>query len=297
MNIAKLIRRTMMFVFMGALLLGGFGTYVALKARALEEAALESRILLAAARAARSYTSEQLTPILRGDTPNEFHPQSVPSYTAQAIFDRVTEGNPAYTYREVALNPTSPADLPEPFETELINRFRADSTLEELSGLRGSSDTTLFYLARPIRIEDESCLACHSTPDNAPASMVATYGPINGFGWQMDEAVGVQVLTVPVAHELRGAYEMVLLLGSGLFVILMIAYIMISGTIQHHLVDPLAKLTRRAEDASIGSYSSPDQSTDGGSSELLALSNAITRLQSSLRKALAGTASTNSDDS
>jgi hypothetical protein len=297
MNIAKLIRRTMMFVFMGALLLGGLGTYLALKASALEEAALESRVLLAAARASRSYTSEQLTPLLRGDDAAEFHPQSVPSYTAQAIFDRVTEINPAYTYREVALNPTSPTDQPEPFETELINQFRSDNSLEELSGLRGSANTTLFYLARPIRIEDESCLSCHSTPDVAPEAMVSIYGPTNGFGWQMGEAVGVQVLTVPVAHELRGAYEMVLLLGSGLFVILTLAYILISGTIQHHLVDPLARLTQRANDTSIGSNSSSEQWSDEGSSELRSLAEAIARLQSSLRKALSRNGNNQPDDS
>ena len=59
----------------------------------------------------------------------------------------------------------------------------------------------LFYLARPIRITDAQCLACHDRADRAPAAMLDKYGRGNGFGWRLGETVAVQLLTVPVSQQ------------------------------------------------------------------------------------------------
>ena len=55
---------------------------------------------------------------------------------------------------------------------------------------RDTPNGKMLYLARPIQIKDKACLACHSTPEEAPATMVKLYGPTNGFGWKFDEIIG-----------------------------------------------------------------------------------------------------------
>ena len=50
-----------------------------------------------------------------------------------------------------------------------------------------------------------ACLTCHSTPEVAPATMIKLYGPANGFGWKLNEVVGAQVVSVPMALPLRNA--------------------------------------------------------------------------------------------
>ena len=80
MNTANLIRRALALVFLGALLIGGFGSYFALKARAFEDAARESRLLLNTALAIRGYTIENIAPLLNADGYNgDFHAETVPS--------------------------------------------------------------------------------------------------------------------------------------------------------------------------------------------------------------------------
>jgi hypothetical protein len=286
LNTANLIRRALALVFLGALLVGGFGSYFALKSRAFDDAARESRLLLTTALAIRGYTIANVAPLLRENgTDPHFHAETVPSFAAQSVFDAVSSEDVAYTYREVALNPTSLDDLPVPFEIQLINAFRQNDALEERMGRWEFDGRELFYLARPIRIESEACLACHSTPDAAPPAMIARYGPNNGFGWQMGETVGIQIVTVPIEQEMKGAYELVLILTGGLLVIFLLAYALISGTIHRNVVVPLQALATRADDASVGADGG-DPLPEEGAEEVRSLSRAIARLQTSLAKAL-----------
>jgi protein-histidine pros-kinase len=52
-------------------------------------------------------------------------------------------------------------------------------------------------VSAPIKVDDKSCLECHSTPDKAPAEMVKLYGSVNGFGWKEGDIVGAQIVSVP----------------------------------------------------------------------------------------------------
>jgi len=285
MNTAHLVRRALALVFLGAIIIGGIGFYFALKARALDEAAAETRVLLSAASAVREYTVSNIRPQLEQLDETTFRPETVPSFAAQTIFRQVSDHDTSYTYREVALNPTNPADLPVPFETALINRFRNEDGLAELSGTWDLDGRALFYLARPITITSQACLSCHSTPDQAPPAMLAQYGSSNGFGWQLGETVGIQIITVPIEAEMRGAYELVLMMSAGLVLIFILAYALLSTTIHRHLVQPLQDLTRAADDASVGADSGAGV-PEAGSNELRELARSINRLRMSLRKAL-----------
>ena len=69
----------------------------------------------------------------------------MPAFAAQNVFERVQKVNPAYSYREPALNPTNPNDRPTAVEVELINRFRAEPQLGELTGIR-EAETGLLVL-------------------------------------------------------------------------------------------------------------------------------------------------------
>ena len=127
----RTVRRILFSVFLVALVAGVGGFYLLLQDRALRQAASEARILLTSALAIRGYTAENILPKLSRLPEGEFHEETVPSFAAQTVFRAVARTYRAYTYREPALNPTSPADLATPFEVELIQRFRANRELQE----------------------------------------------------------------------------------------------------------------------------------------------------------------------
>jgi Protein of unknown function (DUF3365) len=136
---------------------------------------------------------------------NEFHPQSVPAFAATEIFGYLREKFPDYFYKESTLNPTNPRNRATDWESDVVNQFRTGSTLAEFIGTREAPTGTTLFLARPIKVNNVSCLECHSTPDKAPAEMIKLYGADNGFGWKLDDVIGAQIVSVPVSVPVRMA--------------------------------------------------------------------------------------------
>jgi hypothetical protein len=134
---------------------------------------------------------------------NEFHPQSVPAFAATEIFAYLREKFPDYFYKEATLNPTNPRDRATDWESDVVNQFRGSPTQAEFIGARESPTGTALFLARPIKINNVSCLECHSTPDKAPAEMIRLYGGDNGFGWKLDDVIGAQIVSLPVSVPVR----------------------------------------------------------------------------------------------
>jgi protein-histidine pros-kinase len=277
-----IVRTVLISSFAIALLMGAGGAYFLLHARAVQRTAAEAGRLLSAATAVRNYTDQHIAPLLRNN--DKFHAETVPAFAAQTVYRTVQEDYPGYIYREPALKPTNPNDLPTPFEVELLNRFRANPDLKELAGVRDDGKGSVYYLARPIKAQ-ESCLLCHDTPQRAPAAMVAKYGPNNGFGWQLNEVVALQSLTVPAAEELRETGEIAMLLAGGLLLVFLATYFALTLSIESLVVRPLRSLARAAEAASLGNDTGAALPASGAQ-EIQSIAAAIERLRTSLTKAL-----------
>jgi Protein of unknown function (DUF3365) len=137
----------------------------------------------------------------------EFHPQSVPAFAATEIFSYLREKFPDYFYKEATLNPTNPRDRATDWESDVVNQFRAGAIQNEFIATREAPTGTALVLARPIKVNNVSCLECHSTPEKAPAEMIKLYGTANGFNWKMDDIIGAQIVSVPILVPLRTAEE------------------------------------------------------------------------------------------
>jgi hypothetical protein len=136
----------------------------------------------------------------------DFHPQSVPAFAATESFNYLREKFPDYFYKEATLNPSNPRDRATDWEADVVNLFRNGRARDEFVNTRDTATTgTSLFLARPIKVTNVSCLECHSTPDKAPPAMLRLYGPDNGFGWKMNEIIGAQIVSVPMAVPLEMA--------------------------------------------------------------------------------------------
>ena len=250
------------------------------------EALREARMILGVATAARTYNSDQVTPLLVPLLTQKFDPESVPAFATQDIMKRFNGEFPAYTYRETALDPTDLNDLPRAWETDVIERFRADPGLKELSGERNDTGQLLLYIARPIQITDSACLECHSEPKNAPATMLAAYGSSHGFGWKLNDVIGARFVVVPISERLRFALTNVLwfliALGSVMIVAFLVAIVLVKSVI----ANPVQRMAAQAQGLSLGEPGA-EELTVQGAGEFRTLAQAINRLHRSLRLALA----------
>ena len=164
---------------------------------ALEETHQTARLIIAAAQATFEYTVEQIKPAL--EAKYDFLVQSVSSYAATETIGRLGPEFRDFRYHVAALNPTNSRDMADPWEAQAIRTLATDPARREIIEIREVAGERFEYVALPIRIKNEGCLACHSTAEAAPKLMTDTYGRTNGFGWRLNEVIAAQVVSVPVA--------------------------------------------------------------------------------------------------
>jgi protein-histidine pros-kinase len=155
-----------------------------LQNNARDEVIRNARLMMEAALAARSYTVTQIKPLLDPKLDEVFLPQSVSAYAATEILSAVQKKHPGYSYKEATLNPTNPRDRTTDWEADIVQQFRNNASVTEVISERDGATGRLLYIAHPIQITNAACLACHSLPAAAPASMIKLYGEANGFGWK-----------------------------------------------------------------------------------------------------------------
>jgi HAMP domain-containing protein len=257
----------------------------ALLARNVEhEMRSEAELMMDSALAARDYTAHQIAPLLRTQMQAEFLPQSVPAYAATEHFLHLQASRPEYSYQEATLNPTNLRDRATDWQADIIQQFRHDAHLSELSGERDTPMGRSMYLARPIRAEAE-CLVCHSTAAAAPATVIARYGSNNGFGWQLGDVIGAQVVSVPTANaDARAGRAFRVFLGS--LAAVFVALLLVLDVILYYLVvRPVRRMARIADSLSTGDASAPEF-PNTGADEVAALGRSFNRMRKSLDKAL-----------
>jgi HAMP domain-containing protein len=255
-----------------------------LQANAKVEVLREAGMMLDSALATRAYTEDEIKPLLDAQMTTKFLPQTVPFYSATQGFLKLHERHPEYAYKEATLNPTNLRDRAMDWESDLIQQFRNDPGVHELSGERATPLGKSLFLARPIRVEPQ-CLSCHSVPSAAPVTLVARYGSANGFGWQANEVVAAQVISVPFASAIAQAHRVFVSIMIWMSVILVAALLVVNAFLYFLVVRPVRRIAGIADEISLGNSSAPDFPTRG-STEIQGLVRSFSRMRTSLDKAL-----------
>ncbi len=244
-----------------------------------------ARIMMETAMAMRSYTVSQVRPLLDPQLEETFLPQSVPAYSATEIFNTLRQNHPEYTYKEATLNPTNPRNRAVDWETDLVNEFRRDDGVSELVGERDTPLGRALYLSHPIRVSDDACLKCHTTPSEAPASMLAVYGENNGFGWHMNETIGAQIVQVPMSTPVAMADETFRNIMLTLVAVMSFVLIVLNVLLRLIVVRPITRLSAMADQVSHGDLDVAAVKV-AGADEVSVLASSFNRMRISLVKAL-----------
>ena len=275
----------LVLVFAAGIAVSAFVSQKLLQENAKEDVLHSAGLMMEAALSIRGYTVQQVKPHLEDKLQAVFLPQSVPAYSATEIFNSLRKKYPDYSYKEATLNPTNPRDRAVEWEADIVNAFRADPNRTEAMGERMAASGPQLYLARPIQIKDPACLACHTTAETAPASMVKLYGPSNGFGWKHMEIIGAQIVSVPMALAQRNAQEAFRAFLYSLTAIFAVAFVVLNVMLSLMIIRPISRMAAAADKVSTGDFEVPEFSGKGGD-EIAALGISFNRMRRSLQKAL-----------
>ena len=238
-------------IFFVGMIVSGIALSAAMQSKAEIEIEDRANMLIQTMNSVRNYTSDNIKPLLKEslETKENFIPETVPAYSAREVFETFRKHKiyKNFLYKEATLNPTNPRDKADEFESKLVEKFRQQTDLKEIAGYRHIKDRELFYIARPLTIKKESCLQCHSNPEQAPKSLIKTYGSENGFGWKLNDIVAVQTIYVPankVFAQGRQYLKLVMKIFMSIFATLLL---IVNLLLRRGVINPIKQITRFTE--------------------------------------------------
>ena len=275
-----------LLVFLTGLGVSGYVARDLLQTNAEQEVLDTAGLMIEKAEAVRNYTAQQVAPLLQTQMQYTFLPQSVPSFAAIEVLKGLSAKFPDFSYKAAMLNPTNPRDRASDWEADLVTHFKQSPNSKEIVGQRDTPSGRALYIARPITITNPACLQCHSTVAAAPATMVERYGPANGFGWSLNETVGVQVVSVPLSLSLKRAdkaWFTVMVLLTAVFVVIGLTLNLMLWKL---VIQPVTRLSALADRVSLGEMDAPDFKVLA-KDEIGVLSDSFSRMRKSLAHAMA----------
>jgi len=246
----------------------------------------QAKLMMESATSTRDYTTEELKPLIVTSPLNEsqFLPQIVPAYGAKSTFARLRKKFPDYIYKEATLNPTNLRDRAVDWEADIVEDFRNNPTLKEFVGQRDTATGASLYLAHPI-VVDDTCLECHSVPSVAPKPLIEKYGTVNGFGWKVNEIVGVQIVSVPLSVPIRIADQAFRTLMWSLLATFAAILLFLNLALYFIIILPLRRLSAVADRVSLGQLENAELPVHGRD-EMAQLTASFNRLIVTVTKAL-----------
>lgn len=285
MKLAWKFNLVLLGIFVLGFVIAGLASHRVLQANAREEILQNARLMMEAALASRAYTNTQVKPLLETQLKYTFLPQTVPAYAATEVFADLRKKHPDYGYKEATLNPTNPRDRANDWEADIVQTFRLTPTMNEMVGERDTPTGRALYLARPIQVQSAACLVCHSTVEAAPRTMVDLYGTANGFGWQMNEVIGAQVVSVPMSLPIARANASFLTFMLSLAAVFVAAFVLLNVMLYTLVIRRVTRLAHVADQVSLGNFEAGEfrsRSRD----EIGVLTEALARMKTSLVQAM-----------
>ena len=272
-------------IFVLGFVVAGYVSYHALQANAREEILQYARLMMDAALSSRNYTTTQVKPLLETQLKYAFLPQSVPAYAATEQFNGLRTNHPDYSYKEATLNPSNPRNRATDWETDIVNAFRQTPAKNEMVGERDTPTGRALYLARPIQVNSGACLECHSTVEVAPRTMIELYGNANGFGWKMQEVIGAQIVSVPMAVPVARAEQTFKTFMGSLAIVFLAIFVLLNVMLYTMVIRRVTQLAGIADQVSLGNMEAGEFRTRSRD-EIGVLTEAMGRMKASLVQAM-----------
>jgi len=239
-------------IFVVVLTLFAVISYTMEHQQAKDEVLQTAKLMLEMAASIRQYTIEEVSPLISSKNANL--PQGIPAYATIKTFTHLKHRLKEFEYKESVLNPKNPLHRAAEWEVELIRAFRTQTDLNIIIGNRNTQTSDFMYLAKPMKITDHKCLRCHDTSSNAPPEIVKKYGE-NGFGWSIDEVLGVKVITVPTSLAHQKAQKSVFTLLISIISVFAFIMVAINMMLKNSVVRPILSMSEIAEQISFGKKS------------------------------------------
>ncbi|MDA8137753.1 MAG: DUF3365 domain-containing protein [Desulfobacteraceae bacterium] len=230
-----------------------------MRMEALADARITSQVILDRTLAIHTYFSHQLKPALFPITdavkpPSYFDPVWMSSTYAVREIQKYFQsmGNQEFYYKECAINARSPENEADTVERAFIDKINANPSLEFESQVRTLDGRPYLVVLRRGESMEAGCMRCHSTPDQAPADLVARYGDQRSFQRRADEVVSAISIRIPLAKAYGNANHFSWMLSLILLSLLAAFFMMQFWSIQSTVCNPIVRIADQMDKVASG---------------------------------------------
>lgn len=208
-----------------------------------EDAFRRAELVMAAMEANRSYVRDVLRPKMYEtiDKDNFIIEAMSSSYISRAVMDRFQKKLSDFSYRRVAVNARNPDFDANEQELKMIQYFNDNPDQTEWHGIISHDEHRYFMHFTPITFSS-SCFRCHGNPDNAPQTIIDSYGAERGFFRKTGTVLGVISVGLPVEMSLVKIKEIAISVFISIFPSIILLYAIISVFFNRIIVQNLKNL-------------------------------------------------------
>lgn len=266
----------------------GYTSYVFSRQNALADAKSKGEMLFNYIEASGSFFGTYQKPLideLVTDT-ERFIPELMSRFVVTRMeYDLFAETQKGYQFKQATIDPLWPDNKADANELEIIQYFATNPGVKDKEGLVEKDGDQFFYTARPVTVDKEFCLRCHSDPAIAPLEQREIYGIENGYNWKLNDTVGASMIYISVSEALATAQTAALkifFIGIGCLLVTIVA---IWVFLDRGVVGPIVRLSETAKNISIGKNLCDSAHSDA-KDEIGVLANSIDRMRISVNKLL-----------
>ena len=115
--------------------------------------------------------------------------------------------------------------------------------------------------------------------------MVKLYGTANGFGWNLDEVIGAQVVSVPMSVPIDNAQRALVTFLGALCGVFLFVFVVLNILLNRLIIGPIRRMSQAADEISTGNFEIPEFEA-GGKDEISGLARSFNRMRRSLEQAM-----------
>jgi HAMP domain-containing protein len=266
----------------------GYTSYVLSRQNALANAKSKGDMLFNYIEASGAFFGKYQKPLIDEllTDKERFIPELMSRFVVKRMeYDIFAETHKGYQFKQATIDPLWPANKADTEELKIIAYFAANPEAMVKEGIVEKDGDQFFYAAKPVRVDQEFCLKCHSDPAIAPLEQREIYGISNGYNWKMNDTVGASMIYISVSEALANAQASALkifFIGIGCL-LMTIACIWLF--LDRAVVAPIVRLSETARDISIGKNLCDSAHSDA-KDEIGVLANSIERMRISVNKLL-----------
>ncbi|WP_419784881.1 c-type heme family protein [Pseudodesulfovibrio sp.] len=208
------------------------------------EAREKASLILASVEAVQRYVRGTLRPVMYENLlPDHFVLEAMStSYVTRAVMSDPNLKHENFEYRRVAEGARNPHSEATPLEREFIERFKADpklTHLEEFRDVKGERSFVTVYAQR----YDSSCMHCHGEPSSAPKELIERYGVTRGFGKNIGELAGIDMVRIKVERDVGGIRDAIISFAMLFALGILVQFLVIQGFFYRLVVHSLRRVT------------------------------------------------------